>query len=146
MWFSSYASRQTNGQTYRHARHNTSHSSVRRRSKSEKARVDGRKGRGRFGGRVGEDGVFALVVGGVHDDETSVDGATQQQVAAEPGVADEVREVGLLHGVLAQHAVRVAVHKLLNIGKLDTVVLLIGSIVISLSRCCLPNDEGQPPQ
>jgi len=34
---------------------------------------------------------------------------------------------------------------------LDTVVLLlvdaIGSIVISLSRCCLPNDEGPiPPQ
>jgi len=33
---------------------------------------------------------------------------------------------------------------------LDTVVLLlvelIGSIVISLSRCCLPNDEGPGPQ
>jgi len=32
---------------------------------------------------------------------------------------------------------------------LDTVVLLlvdvIGSIVISLSRCCLPNDEGASP-
>jgi len=109
---------------------------------------DGRKRRRRFGGRVGEDGVFALVVGGtgVHDDEAAVDSAAVQQVAAEPGVADEVREVGLLHGVLAQHAVRVVVHKLLNIGKLDTVVLLIGSIVISLSRCCLPNDEGQPPQ
>jgi len=35
----------------------------------------------------------------------------------------------------------------INTGQLDTVVLLlvdvIGSIVISLSRCCLPNDEGQ---
>jgi len=33
---------------------------------------------------------------------------------------------------------------------LDTVVLLLvelsGSIVISLSRCCLPNDEGQAPK
>ena len=38
---------------------------------------------------------------------------------------------------------------LLNTGQLDTVVLLlvdvIGSIVISLSRCCLPNDEGPGP-
>jgi len=42
------------------------------------------------------------------------------------------------------------VHKLLNTGQLDTVVLLlvdvIGSLVISLSRCCLPNDEGPTPQ
>ena len=41
------------------------------------------------------------------------------------------------------------VHKLLNTGQLDTVVLLlvdvIGSIVISLSRCCLPNDDGPAP-
>ena len=41
------------------------------------------------------------------------------------------------------------VHKLLNTGQLDTVVLLlvdvIGSIVISLSRCCLPNDQGPAP-
>jgi len=33
--------------------------------------------------------------------------------------------------------------------QLDTVVLLlvelIGSVVISLSRCCLPNDEGPGP-
>jgi len=39
--------------------------------------------------------------------------------------------------------------KLLNTGQLDTVVLLlvdvIGSIVFSLSRCCLPNDEGPGP-
>jgi len=38
---------------------------------------------------------------------------------------------------------------LLNTGQLDTVVLLlvelISSIVISLSRCCLPNDEGPGP-
>ena len=37
----------------------------------------------------------------------------------------------------------------INTGQLDTVVLLlvdvIGSIVISLSRCCLPNDEGPGP-
>jgi len=35
-------------------------------------------------------------------------------------------------------------------GQLDTAVLLlvdvIGSIVISLSRCCLPNDEGPGPK
>jgi len=38
---------------------------------------------------------------------------------------------------------------LLNTGQLDTVVLLldvIGSIVISLRHCCLPNDEGPGPQ
>jgi len=39
---------------------------------------------------------------------------------------------------------------LLNTGQLDTVVLLlvdaIGSIVISLSRCCLPKDEEPAPQ
>jgi len=44
----------------------------------------------------------------------------------------------------------IKVHKLLNTGQLDTEVLLlvdvIGSIVISLSRCCLPNDEGPGPQ
>ena len=38
----------------------------------------------------------------------------------------------------------------INTGQLDTVVLLlvdvIGSRVISLSRCCLPNDEGQALQ
>ena len=37
----------------------------------------------------------------------------------------------------------------INTGQLDTAVLLlvdvIGSIVISLSRCCLPNDEGLGP-
>jgi len=37
----------------------------------------------------------------------------------------------------------------INTGQLDTVVLLlvdvIGSIVILLSRCCLPNDEGPGP-
>ena len=37
----------------------------------------------------------------------------------------------------------------INTGQLDTVVLLlvdvIGSIAISLSRCCLPNDEGPGP-
>ena len=37
----------------------------------------------------------------------------------------------------------------INSGQLDTVVLLlvdvIGSTVISLSRCCLPNDEGPAP-
>ena len=41
-------------------------------------------------------------------------------------------------------------HKLFNTGQLDTVVLLlvdvIGSIVISLNRCCLPNDEGPAPK
>jgi len=38
---------------------------------------------------------------------------------------------------------------LLNTGQLDTVFLLlvdvIGSIVISLSRCCLPDDKGPGP-
>ena len=37
----------------------------------------------------------------------------------------------------------------INTGQLNTVVLLlvnvIGSIVISLSRCCLPNDKGPGP-
>ena len=37
----------------------------------------------------------------------------------------------------------------INTGQLDTVVLLpvdvIGSVVISLSRCCLPNDDGPAP-
>jgi len=41
------------------------------------------------------------------------------------------------------------VHNLLT-EQLDTAVLLlvelIGSVVISLSRCCLPNDEGPGPQ
>ena len=40
------------------------------------------------------------------------------------------------------------VHNLLT-EQLDTVVVLlvelIGSVVISLSRCCLPNDEGPAP-
>jgi len=41
------------------------------------------------------------------------------------------------------------VHNLLT-EQLDTVVLLlaelIGSVVISLTRCCLPNDEGPDPR
>ena len=33
-----------------------------------------------------------------------------------------------------------------NLAQLTSPKFLIGSIVISLSRCCLPNDEGSGPK
>ena len=59
---------------------------------------------------IGEDHVFSLIFGGVNDDQSTVGCAGEHQVVGEPCVADEVREVGLLHGELAQRAIRVAVH------------------------------------